>query len=176
MNPLKKTALALGALVLAGCAAPSPDRYRDQKPPLDLRQYFNGTVDGWGMFQSRSGEVQKRFTVRIDASWEGNTGTLDEHFVWSDGSKTRRVWTLTDLGGGRYAGSADDVVGVADGNAGGPVLNWTYTMALDVDGKTYHVAFDDWMVLIDEQVLLNRAEMSKWGFRLGEVTLAFHKR
>ena len=176
MNFARKTAMALCALVVAGCAAPSPDRYRDQKPALDLRQYFNGTVDGWGMFQSRSGEIQKRFTVRIDASWEGDTGTLDEHFVWSDGSKTRRVWTLTDLGNGRYAGRADDVVGVADGHAAGPVLNWRYTMALEVDQKTYHVAFDDWMVLIDDKVLLNRAEMSKWGFRLGEVTLAFHKR
>lgn len=173
---MKRWTMALCALWLTGCAAPGPERYREEKPRLDLRTYFNGTVDGWGMFQSRSGEIKKRFTVRIDASWEGPTGTLDEHFLWSDGSRTRRVWTLTDLGKGRYEGRAADVVGIADGETGGPVLNWAYTMALEVDGSTYHVHFDDWMVLVDEQVLLNRATMRKWGFRLGEVTLAFRRR
>lgn len=173
---MKTWAIALCATLAAGCAATGVDTYRDEKPPLDLRRYFTGTIDGWGMFQSRSGEIKKRFHVVIEAHWEGDTGVLDEKFSWSDGTTSRRVWTLTDLGDGRYAGRADDVVGVADGHAAGSVLNWRYTMALPVDGKTYHVAFDDWMVLVDEQVLLNRAAMSKWGFRLGEVTLAFKRR
>lgn len=37
------------------------------------------------MFQDRSGRVVKRFCVRIDATWEGNRGTLDEHFEYADG-------------------------------------------------------------------------------------------
>jgi hypothetical protein len=45
-----------------------------------------------------------------------------------------------------------------------------------VDGKTYEVQFDDWMYLMDERVMLNKAVMSKWGIRLGEVTLAFRRR
>lgn len=35
---------------------------------------------------------------------------------------------------------------------------------------------DDWMILIDERVMLNKARMSKFGIRLGEVTLSFTKR
>jgi hypothetical protein len=31
------------------------------------------------------------------------------------------------------------------------------------------------MVLMDERVMLNKAVMSKFGIRLGEVTLSFHK-
>jgi hypothetical protein len=45
-----------------------------------------------------------------------------------------------------------------------------------VDGSTWDVQFDDWMFLMDERVMLNRAVMSKFGIRLGEVTLAFYKR
>jgi hypothetical protein len=45
-----------------------------------------------------------------------------------------------------------------------------------VDGSTWDVQFDDWMFLMDERVMLNRAVMSKFGIRLGEVTLAFEKR
>jgi hypothetical protein len=61
---------------------------------------------------------------------------------------------------------------VAAGNA----LNWAYTLRLTVDGRTWDVQFDDWMFLMDERVMLNRAVMSKFGIRLGEVTLAFYKR
>ena len=35
---------------------------------------------------------------------------------------------------------------------------------------------DDWMYLIDDRVMLNRATMSKFGVRLGEITLSFTKR
>ena len=45
-----------------------------------------------------------------------------------------------------------------------------------MDDKVYEVQFDDWMVLIDERVMLNRATMTKFGLRLGEVTLSFTKR
>ena len=38
------------------------------------------------------------------------------------------------------------------------------------------VDFDDWMFLMGDGVMLNRSVMSKWGFRLGEVTLSFYKR
>jgi hypothetical protein len=65
-----------------------------------------------------------------------------------------------------------EAVGVIAGNA----FNWRYTLALPIDGRTWHVDFDDWMFLIDDQVMLNRAVMSKFGIRLGEVTLSFTKR
>ena len=128
------------------------------------------------MFQDRSGEVVKRFHVVIEARWQGNTGTLDERFTWSDGTTSQRVWTLVKDGEGRYTGRADDVIGTAVGEAAGNALRWRYVLALPVDGKTWHVDFDDWMFLMDDKVMLNRSLMSKWGFRLGEVTLSFRKR
>ena len=161
---------------LSGCAAVEPAVYSDQKPLLDLKRYFNGTIDGWGMFQDRSGKVLRRFTVVIQASWQGDTGTLDEAFVWSDGEGQRRVWTLRQAAPGRFSGTADDVVGQAEGVAVGNALRWRYTMALPVDGRVWHVDFDDWMFLIDDRVLLNRATMSKFGLRLGEVTLSMSRR
>jgi len=164
-------------LLLAGCGATmQPSDYAAEQPKLDLKTYFNGTVDAWGVFQDRGGKVIKRFTVVMDCHWEGDTGTLDEHFSYSDGTTQRRVWTLKKIGEDRYVGTASDVVGEANGSAGGNAFNWRYTLALPVDGKVWHVNFDDWMFLVDENVMLNRAVMSKFGFRLGEVTLSFRKR
>lgn len=171
-----RSLLFCAALGLVGCSGIPVDRYRAETPSLDLKAYFNGAIDAWGMFQNRSGEVVKRFTVVIDASWQGDIGTLDEHFSWSDGTTTRRVWTITKMADGRYSGRADDVVGEALGESSGNALRWRYVLALPVDGKTVDVDFDDWMFLIDDRVMLNRSMMSKWGFSLGEVTLSFTRR
>ena len=170
-------AAAAPALLIAGCAsAPVPADYAAEKPALDLKRYFDGELVAHGIFTDRAGKVARRFTVQMTGTWQGNQGTLDERFTYSDGKTERRVWRLTDLGGGRWRGRADDVVGEATGVAAGNALNWAYTLRLTVDGRTWDVQFDDWMFLMDERVMLNRAVMSKFGIRLGEVTLAFHKR
>ena len=68
------------------------------------------------------------------------------------------------------------MIGTALGEARGNAFRWGYTLALPVDGKVYEVQFDDWMYLMDDRVMLNKATMSKFGIRLGEVTLSFVKR
>ena len=136
---------------------------------------FDGTIDGWGTFQDRSGKVVARFHVVIDAKWNGNTGTLDESFEYADGKREKRVWTIVK-DGDRYTGTAGDVVGTATGAAAGNVLQWRYVLALPVDGRVWNMDMDDWMFLMDERTMLNRTTMSKFGVRVGEVTLAFRKR
>lgn len=163
-------------VVLSGCAGQTLEGYASEKPVLDLATYFNGIVDAWGIFQDRSGQIVKRFTVVMDCQWKGNEGVLDEAFTYSDGTTQRRIWRLTRHANGRYTGTADDVVSTANGQTRGNAFRWTYTLALPVDGKTYHVDLDDWMYLIDDRVMLNRATMSKFGVRLGEITLSFTKR
>ncbi len=176
----RRTAFSIGAgaaaWLLVGCAsAPTPADYAREVPRLDLRSYFDGPLTAHGLFTDRSGKVLRRFTVRMVGRWEGNQGVLDEDFLYSDGERQRRVWRLTDLGQGRYSGRADDVVGEAIGQAAGNALNWRYTLALPVDGRVWHVQFDDWMYQMDARVMLNKAVMSKFGITLGEVTLAFTK-
>ncbi len=167
---------AAAALLLSACAAATVDDYATEKPALDLKSYFNGELVAHGMFTDRSGKVVRRFVVQMTGIWSGNQGTLDERFTYSDGKTERRVWRLADEGNGRWSGRADDVLGVAEGRAAGNALNWRYTLKLPVDGTVYEVQFDDWMFLMDERVMLNKAVMSKFGVRLGEVTLAFYKK
>ncbi|MEK0432920.1 MAG: DUF3833 domain-containing protein [Betaproteobacteria bacterium] len=173
---LMLSAAAAGALAASGCAGPSVNDYASEKPVLDLRQYFNGVVDAWGIFTDRSGKVVKRFTVVMHCQWNGDQGVLDEDFVYSDGSKQKRIWRLQHLGNGRYSGQADDVIGVADGETRGNAFNWRYTLALPVGSQVWQVQFDDWMYLLDDKVMLNKAAMSKFGIFLGEVTLSFTRR
>jgi len=172
---IKTGLLGLAALGLTACSTVDVAQYAGAKPPFDMAQYFNGTLDGWGMFQDRSGAVVKRFSVRIDCTWNGNEGTLDEHFEYADGTTQSRVWKLVK-DGDRYTATAADVVGTARGAASGNALHWNYVLALPVDGRTWNVDMDDWMFLIDDRTMLNRTTMSKFGIRVGEVTLSFRKR
>jgi hypothetical protein len=170
-----KHLLLICCVLLASCTNVEVGHYRNEEPKLDLRQYFNGRVDAWGMFQKRSGEVIKRFHVAIDGRVEGDKLILDEHFTYSDGTTQNRIWTLLPDGPGRWRGTAGDVVGEASGEVAGNALRWRYVLSLPVDGKVYQVNFDDWMYLIDERTLANRSFMSKWGFELGQVTLFMRK-
>jgi hypothetical protein len=72
----------------------------------------------------------------------------------------------------RHCSRCGEARGIASGNA----LNWRYVLALKVDGRTWEVDFDDWMYQIDDRVMLNRATMSKFGVKLGEVLLSFTRR
>lgn len=167
--------LALCTLAgLSGCASkPVPSDYAQETPKLDLRTYFNGPLTAHGVFIDRSGRVVKRFTVKMVGTWQGDTGVLEEDFFYSDGSTERRVWTLKDLGNGQWSGTAGDVAGEAHGEVAGNAFNWQYTLKLPVDGRVYEVQFDDWMYLMDEKIMLNRAVMSKFGITLGQVMLTF---
>jgi hypothetical protein len=182
--------LIIGSPMLLGsCAMPAITDYASQSPRLDLRQFFSGHVRGWGMVQDRSGKVLRHFVVDIDANWidlpAGSKtgdglpakarGTLDERFVWSDGERQQRVWTITEMTSGKYQGAAGDVVGEAAGQSAGNALNWGYTLRIPYGERTLDVRLDDWMFLIDAATLINRAEMRFFGIRVGEITIAFRR-
>lgn len=174
MKKLQLLLLTLFIALLAGCGSHRLADYANEKPKFDMKQYFNGRVVAHGVITDRSGKVTRRMIVDMKCTWDGDTGTLDEDFTYSDGKKERRVWTIKKSGD-RYIGTASDVVGEARGEAVGNALNWAYVLALNVDGKTYNIDFDDWMWQIDEKVMINRAVFSKFGFKLGEVLITFTK-
>jgi hypothetical protein len=161
--------------MLAGCAAPQVGDYAAQTPVLDLARYLNGPLVAHGIVTDRSGRVTRRFTVDLRGRWTGDEGELDERFRFSDGTTQHRIWRLKKGPDGRYSGRAEDVVGEAVGQAAGNALQWRYTLRLPIEGREVEVQFDDWMFLIDDTTLINRATISKFGIRLGEVLLAFRR-
>lgn len=170
---LKRIVLLL-CVCLAGCSV-DVGRYSQETPKLELRQFFTGRVDAWGMFQKRSGEVIKRFHTVIETHSEGDTLIMHEDFTYSDGSKQTRIWTLHPDGPNIWRGTAGDVVGEAVGEVAGNALHWRYVLSLPVDDKVYQVHFDDWMYLLDEDTMANRSFVTKFGFDVGQVTLFFRK-
>jgi hypothetical protein len=167
-------AITFTVLFAAACTTPVQD-YAGREPQLDLRAYFDGPLTAWGIVQDRSGEMTRSFRVDMVGRWDGDSGVLEEDFSWSDGELQRRVWHFRRLDEHHYAGTAADVVGEARGAAYGNALHWRYVLVLPWNDGTIRVALDDWMWRIQDDVLVNRSTIRKFGFRVGEVTLFFQK-
>lgn len=158
-------------LLLAGCGT-SLDDYRGQGPNWDLAHFFNGKLVAHGLVTDRSGEVTSRFRVEMLGRWREGKGELFEQFYFDDGRRQTRTWFLHKGADGHWRGTASDVVGEAVGKTAGFALNWRYQLDLALpDGEVVRVSFDDWMYLLDQDRLINRAEISKFGIHLGEVIL-----
>jgi len=160
--------------LLTGCGM-SIEKYQGTEPEFDLKEFFNGEMVAYGLFQNYSGKVVRRFRIDMVGSWEGEKGTLKEDFFYDDGETQHRTWYITHLGEGKYQGAADDVIGDAYGQVHGFASRWQYTVALPYNDGVINVKFDDWMYLVDENRLLNRAKVKKWGFKVGEVLLYLEK-
>lgn len=165
----------IGLSLLAGCSAMKPEDFAGKEPRLVLEDYFLGRSKAWGIFQDRFGTLRRQFEVDIEGRMEDGTLVLVEDFLYDDGERERRVWRIERTGEHGYRGTADGVIGVAEGEAYGNALNWTYRFALKVGEGTWEVTFDDWLFLQSDGMLINRAEVRKFGLLLGEVTLAFRK-
>ncbi|MEM6603728.1 MAG: DUF3833 domain-containing protein [Pseudomonadota bacterium] len=161
--------------LLSGCGSSGLDHYKGTKPQADLKAFFTGPVKAWGIIQDWRGDVVSRFDVDMQGSWKGNIGTLEEDFVYYDGSTQRRVWTITQKKDGKYIGTASDIIGEAEGATNGSALRWAYSMDVPVDDTTYRLYFDDWMWMMNDGVLINRSYLKKFGFTVAELTLFMQK-
>lgn len=170
--------LALTAFAaLAACAGrPALDNPPLSDRQLNLEEFFAGELVAYGQFQDILGNVSRRFEVAIDGTWDGQTLTLVEDFVYEDGSTEQRIWTLNKTGAQTWEGTAPGVVGIATGEERGDSFNWQYTIDLPIaGGETLLVSFDDWMWLLSDDRLLNRAYMERFGLPIGEVIITFEK-
>ncbi len=167
--------LIAGVLMLSGCGSTKLDHYKDMQPKVSIDQFFSGSIKGWGIVQDRSGKVIQRFDVSMVGTWDGNEGVLDEDFVYYDGREEKRIWRITKNEDGTYTGRADDIVDTATGREAGNAIQWQYQMDLDVDGSTYRITFDDWMYLMNDDVLINRSHLKKFGIEVAELTLFMRK-
>lgn len=166
--------ILLFTILLSSCSAEIKD-YQATSPKFDIKEYFTGELTAWGVLQDYQGKVTRRFCVEIEGTWNENNGTLDEVFYFDDGEITTRVWQLEKLSNGNYQGTAGDVVGVAKGKEVGFAFYWRYQLEVPLDGETYHLWLDDWMYQLDQDRVLNKTQMQKFGVTVADITLFFDK-
>ena len=167
--------LLILTLLLNSCSEMKPEDYKNTKPIIKIEEYFQGNVKAWGMLQGRSGEVKRQFVADMQGEFDGENLILDETFIWNDGEKQERRWTIKKIGDNRYEGTASDVVGIAKGVSYGSAFKFEYKLLVPYKNKKIKIKFDDWIFKQDEKTAINKAILSKFGFKIGELTVFFLK-
>ena len=148
--------------------------YAGEAPTFSPETFFNGKLVSYGAVRDWRGKTIQRFTMHAEAHWEKETGTMDEHFLFADGTTRERHWTFRREGT-RFIGTAPDVEGDAVGEVTGPALHWIYNIRLPLKQGERLVHFDDWLILTDENHLFSEVKISKFGLPVGRMTMFFEK-
>lgn len=172
---LSATILSIIIFIYGGFMKNSIASYHDKKSEMNIQEYFNGHIKAWGVVQDWRGRVVRQFDIKMIGKWEGDTGTLTEHFHYYDGQKQQRIWTIKKLDNGKYEGTADDIIEKAIGMEKGNAVHWVYVMDLEVDKKKFRIKFDDWMWRMNDGVLINRSYLKKFGITVAELTIFMKK-
>ncbi|MCW8106996.1 DUF3833 domain-containing protein [Alteromonas ponticola] len=172
VNKLRYLLLVL-TIFIGGCSTSiEGEHYVTMTPQLDLFRFFDSQIKGWGIVQDRSGNVIQRFIVDIKGSVKQNELVLHETFSYQLGEgPTTRTWRIERGQNGEYIGRANDITAPARGTSFGNAFNFEYKMDLPVGDDIYKVAFDDWFFAMDEQTIMNRSYIKKFGLVMAEVTI-----
>tara|TARA_B100001250_G_scaffold394952_1_gene399383 strand:+ start:849 stop:1316 length:468 start_codon:yes stop_codon:yes gene_type:complete len=152
-----------------------PEDFKGTKPIIKIEEYFNGQVKAWGLLQNRNGKVTRQFKADMFGQFENGILTLEEDFYWTDGEKQKRTWKIEKLDDNNYKGSAPDVIGNAKGYQYGSAFKFEYDLLIPFKSKKIKVSFDDWIFKQDDKVAINRATLTKFGIKVGELTVFFLK-
>ncbi|MEM1102996.1 MAG: DUF3833 family protein [Pseudomonadota bacterium] len=145
----------------------------DQK--FILEDYFDGDIAAWGVFRARFGDKKRSFRMDIEGARDGSILTLDERVLYDDGERGDRFWTFTRKSDTLYEGVTEDVPGVSRGVVLGDEIRWSYDFRLKVGERGVPFEFDDRMYLMDNETVLNRVVIKKFGVRVGDITASFHR-
>jgi hypothetical protein len=176
MKKIQLFIMSIICFLIPGCSNNKIDYYDSKKDKIDIRSFFDGEIEGWGGIFDYQGRQTRSFTVKIKGAWEKDKGILDEWFVFDDGEKTERKWNIEFSNNSIFVAGAQDVIGQAKGIQNGNAVNMNYVLTLPYNGSTINLKMDDWMYLVDKDIILNRTSMNKFGFKVGEVVLFMKKK
>ncbi|MEH6585780.1 MAG: DUF3833 domain-containing protein [Halioglobus sp.] len=161
----------IAAISLGACSQVQVTDYQAMTPAFNVEQFFDGPLTAHGVVKNRGGKVIRTFDANIAASWQDGVGILDEDFVFDDGEKQKRIWTLTRQPDGSYLATADDVSGDGVLKQSGNSVFLDYVLQVPYRGDILEVRVDDRMYLLTPDLLINESKLNKFGFRVGELLL-----
>lgn len=143
--------------------------YAGTGPAFDIRQHLNGPILSEGVIYGPTGRVSSRFVARMHGRWDGDNGTLSEDFTFAGGRQQMRLWTLTMGKDGHFTATAPDIIGQAKGQQMGAAVRMTYRIRLEPEAGGHVLDVTDWLYLMENDVILNRSEMRKFGIKVAEL-------
>jgi hypothetical protein len=172
-------AAMLGFLLL-GLAACSdslpPESFSTATPLFVPEDFFAGHLHSYGVIETTGAAPQLLFEGDNNGT-RNPDGTLDlaQVFTFSDGTSHQRHWHFVKADEHHYTGTADDVVGIASGEAYGNLFHWRYTVRREEGKFPREIDFEQWMYLQPDGTVVNRGRISKFGIAVAGLTEYFVK-
>lgn len=139
---------------------------------FDITGYFDGRILGKGIIE-RNDRVLSRFDMIVDAGFDGSELTLDETFLFDNGSDFRRVWRLRKTAPGVWTGGAENVEGTTTIRIIDGVVHMHYVAAFPYNDGMISLRFNQRLIPMQDNIVLNRSRLSKFGVPVGTVTVIF---
>lgn len=155
--------------LLLSFRAQSPSDYADIGPAFSLKEHLSGPILSEGVIYGPTGRMTTTFVAEMVGEWDGDTGTLSEHFVYSNGIEQHRKWYLKIGPGNTFTATADDIVGEAQGIVSGSTVMLRYTIVLPPASGGHRLTATDWMYLTRDGAIMNKSEMRKFGVKVAEL-------
>jgi hypothetical protein len=168
--------LALTVSTASASAAGAMAKPAPEPRKLVLEEFFRGPLLAEGEFLNTRDGTRRGLKVKMHGQWDGQTLTLVEDFVYSDGEKDKKTWRFTKTGEGRYVGTREDVIGQAAVRQEGDAVRLAYTATVRTKGGgSYNIKFDDVLTQTGPRTVLNTAKLSWLFFDVGTVRLDIHR-
>ena len=168
--------IILSTILFTGCTGMKIEDFNNTKPEFIPQEYFNGKLRAYGIVKDRSGKIIRTFKGKMIGSWDKNgVGTLEEFFVYDDGERIERIWTLKPNGDKKFIATADDIVGESPMIANGNTVMLDYVMRTPYKDSTIDLSVQDWLHLQEDGVIINHSKMKKFGFVVGELVITIIK-
>ena len=158
-----------------GCSNSNMEKVISEDISFELLEYFNGETTAWGLVVDRFGNLQRTFKVKLTGKTNDKQLLLKEYFTYNDGEEEYREWVIRETEPGYYEGKSKDTIGVAEGKKVGNTMRMVYDTTISIGETDIRVSFDDRFIKADKNVLINRAEVLKWGVKIADVTIFFSK-
>ena len=127
------------------------------------------------MFIDRFGVVKRLFTMLATGTTAASSISLHETFNYNNGDVEDCIRHISKRSDNRFEGRTDDLASDFIVTVHGPLFSWSYHVYVKMFGHRLKVHFDDVMVRLTPDTVLNRARVTKWGFLLGDVHLTFQR-
>jgi len=175
MKRLLMVGIVIVALGVVGCAGKDIKSFEGAEPKFRPEQFFDGHVRAWGYSENRFGSINQWFEADFHGETNGDTLTMHEELRYSDGRVIERDWTVVKQSDHEYTVRATDMVGEGKALAYGNAVQWKYYLNVSIGGSKWTLWFDDWMFKRDDNTMIDRATISKYGLTLGRANIYFRK-
>ncbi|MGB3313487.1 MAG: DUF3833 domain-containing protein [Albidovulum sp.] len=149
--------------------AQTPADYASTGPAFSLKEHLSGSILSEGVIYGPTGRMTNTFVAEMVGEWDGDTGTLSEHFVYSNGVEQHRKWYLKLGPDNTFTATADDIVGEAQGIVSGATVMLRYKIVLPPESGGHTLTATDWMYLSRDGAIMNKSEMRKFGIKVAEL-------